>query len=476
MLVSHRAVRGRPREPAADPCRVGGDGADRRARDRHDLLADLGAARARRAPGQRDPAGRGVRGAARADPRPERVLARNRAVRSDRKTLLPQVPAGSLAAHVVGYSTVSRSPRRGSRSRSTACSPAPSARLANLVERQLDDLRTSRSSATPSSRRSTSGPAVALEQLGRRCGAVKRRSTRAAEAARDGLVAELRPEPRRERLRRDRRDHRGLPARGAARQPRLPGPLSAGLDLQGRDRVGGALLAPLRPSSTFVDPGYCIVYGKQVNNFDTSSPFGRIDLATALQYSVNSVFCNIGKALGAKRILEQARSSASTSGRRSRRRRERYQAASTAAASSGSRAQLGRRRRADGLRAGADARHAAPDGDGRGRDRQCGDRDAPVRRREARLAAGQDRLRTRPERLDRAVGPVDARDIQDMMVRAVRAARAPPRRSRLPHRRQDGHGRDGGRRPKHDLVHRLRRAARRAAPRWRSQSRSRAEP
>jgi peptidoglycan glycosyltransferase len=29
--------------------------------------------------------------------------------------------------------------------------------------------------------------------------------------------------------------------------------------------------------------------------------------------------------------------------------------------------------------------------------------------------------RTRPERLDRAVGPVDARDVQDMMVRAVQS-------------------------------------------------------
>jgi peptidoglycan glycosyltransferase len=61
------------------------------------------------------------------------------------------------------------------------------------------------------------------------------------------------------------------------------------------------------PDSEFDDPGYCIAYGKRVNNFDTSRPFGRLSLATALQHSVNSVFCNIGKALGAKRILDQAR-------------------------------------------------------------------------------------------------------------------------------------------------------------------------
>ena len=62
-----------------------------------------------------------------------------------------------------------------------------------------------------------------------------------------------------------------------------------------------------KPESTFVDPGYCTVYGKRVNNFDTSSPFGTVDLVNALTYSVNSVFCNIGKALGAKRILDTAK-------------------------------------------------------------------------------------------------------------------------------------------------------------------------
>ena len=49
------------------------------------------------------------------------------------------------------------------------------------------------------------------------------------------------------------------------------------------------------------------MYGKRVNNFDTSRPFGTVSLRTALTYSVNSVFCNIGKELGAKRILDTAK-------------------------------------------------------------------------------------------------------------------------------------------------------------------------
>ncbi len=44
-----------------------------------------------------------------------------------------------------------------------------------------------------------------------------------------------------------------------------------------------------------------------MNNFDTSRPFGTVTLEDALTYSVNSVFCNIGLKLGARRILDTAK-------------------------------------------------------------------------------------------------------------------------------------------------------------------------
>jgi peptidoglycan glycosyltransferase len=62
-------------------------------------------------------------------------------------------------------------------------------------------------------------------------------------------------------------------------------------------------------SSTFTDPGYCEEYGKKVFNFsDQSGPesFGTLSLLTAIQNSVNSVFCNIGKQIGALKILDYA--------------------------------------------------------------------------------------------------------------------------------------------------------------------------
>ena len=64
------------------------------------------------------------------------------------------------------------------------------------------------------------------------------------------------------------------------------------------------------PGSTFYDPGYCTVYGKQVHNFaDQDGPevFGTINLVTGLVHSVNSVFCNIGLKLGARAILDTAK-------------------------------------------------------------------------------------------------------------------------------------------------------------------------
>jgi penicillin-binding protein A len=64
------------------------------------------------------------------------------------------------------------------------------------------------------------------------------------------------------------------------------------------------------PDSPFYDPGYCVEYGKPVHNFaDQSGPevFGNVTLATGLQHSINSVFCNVGKKLGALTILDYAK-------------------------------------------------------------------------------------------------------------------------------------------------------------------------
>jgi penicillin-binding protein A len=63
------------------------------------------------------------------------------------------------------------------------------------------------------------------------------------------------------------------------------------------------------PNSPFYDPGYCIEYGKQVRNAgnpEAPETFGSVDLTTGFEHSINSVFCNIGKTLGAGTVLRYA--------------------------------------------------------------------------------------------------------------------------------------------------------------------------
>jgi penicillin-binding protein A len=65
------------------------------------------------------------------------------------------------------------------------------------------------------------------------------------------------------------------------------------------------------PDSTFEDPGFCTEFGKPVYNFGLESGgperFGHVTLTQGLQHSINSVFCNIGKQIGALKILEYAK-------------------------------------------------------------------------------------------------------------------------------------------------------------------------
>jgi penicillin-binding protein A len=66
------------------------------------------------------------------------------------------------------------------------------------------------------------------------------------------------------------------------------------------------------PESGFYDPGYCEEYGQKVYNSgnpDQNGPeqYGHVNLVEAFQHSINAVFCNIGKRIGAKRILDKAK-------------------------------------------------------------------------------------------------------------------------------------------------------------------------
>ena len=218
------------------------------------------------------------------------------------------------------------------------------------------------------------------------------------------------------------------------------------------------------PTSKFVDPGYCEVYGKRVNNYDTTSPFGELNLRDALRYSVNSVFCNIGKDLGSKRIVEYAK---------------RFGFYSTPPLETPS-----NERAPSGLYQGGELFDPELDSDvdpGRfafGQERLLvtplqmamvagtiandGMLMRPFVIDEIRDSEGpRSSTRTKPDELGRAVEPETARAVGAMMRGAVEfgtgtAAKIPG----LPVVGQDRNGGDRRARPQHDLVHLLRRTGR----------------
>jgi penicillin-binding protein A len=355
---------------------------------------------------------------------PARVLARNRVEqRRGKKLYFRKYPQGKLAAHVVGYSTVSRS-RAGLEKSLNGVLTGTERDLEGLVERQLDELRGKPIVGdTVVTTLDIRAQRVALEALGRTCGAV------VALDPRSGKLLVMASSPSYDpNLVENRFEQIGRITAGCRPAAPLVNRGSQGLYPPGSTFKVVTLAAALEshrftPDSTFFDPGYCTVYGRRVNNFDTSSPFGNLTLATALQYSVNSVFCNIGKALGAKRILKQARLFG-------------FYERPPLETPEGERYPSGLYRRGDLWYP-----ERNPDVDaGRmafGQERML------VTPMQMAMVAGSvgnggilmrpyvvDRVvspegktvaRTERERLDRAVGPVNARAIQELMVRAVQA-------------------------------------------------------
>ncbi len=353
---------------------------------------------------------------------PSRVLARNRAVtRNGRKLYFRRYPQGRLAAHVVGYSTVSRA-RAGLEKSMNGVLTGTERNLGGLVERQLDEARGKPIVGdTVVTTLDLHGQQVALEQLGRTCGAV------VAIDPRDGRLLVMASSPS---------YNPNLVENAFGKISKITADCRPAAPLVNRASQGlyppgstfkvvtaSAALESNRftPESEFDDPGYCIAYGKRVNNFDTNRPFGRLSLATALKYSVNSVFCNMGKALGAKRILDQAKKFGfyerppleTPDG-------ERYPS---------------------GLYRGGELWYPKRNSDVDAGRMAFGQERMLVTPLQMAMVAGAignagilmrpyvvDRIvsprgttvsKTTPERMDRPVGPVNARDIADMMVSAV---------------------------------------------------------
>jgi penicillin-binding protein A len=237
-----------------------------------------------------------------------RVLARNKPRKVAGRTLyFRRYPQGKLTAHIVGYSTAERS-RAGLERSMNDYLTASNSNLSTVLDRTLDRLKGG--TVTGNDLRLTMNlraQQAAYDALAGRCGAVVALEVKTGKL----LVAASSPSYNPNLV----EGKFGLIDRIQARcRPvaALYNRATKGLYAPGSTFKLVTLSAALEsgkftPESTFYDPGYCEVYGKRVNNYDTTSPFGRVNLVQGLQYSINSVFCNIGKALGAKAIVSQSK-------------------------------------------------------------------------------------------------------------------------------------------------------------------------
>ena len=234
------------------------------------------------------------------------LFATNKARKVNGQTLyFRRYPTGGLAAHVVGYSTQVRS-RAGLEQSMNDFLTGSNANLTTVVDTGVDKLLgrhvVGNDVVTTLDVRAQQ---VALRALGDNCGSV------VAIEPTTGRVIVMANHPTYDpNLVEGRYNEIG---RIRANCP-VPAPL-----------LNRATAGSFVPGSTFkvvtasaalesgrytmetrkTDPGYCIEYGKHVNNYDTTRPFGSITLFQAIQYSVNSFFCEIGKELGPGPIIQE---------------------------------------------------------------------------------------------------------------------------------------------------------------------------
>ncbi len=213
-------------------------------------------------------------------------------------------PQRGLAAHIVGYSTQVRS-RAGLEASENDFLTGSNTNLSTVLDTTLDKLKGATIKGNDLDLTIRAGAQrVALNALGGKCGAAVAIEPKTGRV----LVSVSSPTYDPNLIEK----HYQEASRSKFGCPPLLNRATAGLYTPGsafKVVTASAALDSGRftPDSTFHDPGYCIEYGKQVSNFaDQSGPevFGNVNFTEALQHSINAVFCEIGKRLGARLILD----------------------------------------------------------------------------------------------------------------------------------------------------------------------------
>jgi peptidoglycan glycosyltransferase len=239
------------------------------------------------------------------------ILATNRKKRVAGQTLyFRRYPQHGLFAHIVGYSTQSRS-RSGLEASENDYLTGSNANLHTVLSTTLDRIRGATIKGNdlwltlrPGAQR------LAMEQLAGNCGSVVALDPRTGAL----LVSASRPTFDPNLVENNFAAINNIRASCSPAAPLLnratDGLFTPGSTFKVVTASAALDTGTFTPESRFDDPGYCIEYGKKVRNAgnpEAPETFGSVNLITGLEHSINSVFCNIGKALGAGRILGYAK-------------------------------------------------------------------------------------------------------------------------------------------------------------------------
>jgi peptidoglycan glycosyltransferase len=236
------------------------------------------------------------------------ILATNRKkkTKSGQTVYFRRYPLAGLFAHAVGYSTVSRA-RTGLEASENDYLTGSNTNLKTILDKTLTQLRGATIKGNdlwltlkPRAQR------VAMAQLAGKCGAAVALDTRTGAV--QVMASQPTYNPNLVESNFNAILRAGAPCRPASR---LENRATAGLFVPGSSFKVVTAAAALDSgrytiNSSFYDPGYCIEYGKQVKNFADQGVverFGTVDFLQALEHSINAVFCNIGKSIGAQSIL-----------------------------------------------------------------------------------------------------------------------------------------------------------------------------
>jgi penicillin-binding protein A len=240
------------------------------------------------------------------------ILASNRIKKvGGQKLYLRRYPQGGLFSHVVGYSTQSRA-RAGLESSMNDYLTGANRNLDTVLKTTLDRIRGATIKGNDLWLTMRPGPQrLAMRELAGKCGSVVALDPRTGKV----LVMASRPTYDPNLVEKDFARINNIRAACRPAAPLLnratDGLYTPGSTFKVVTASAALDSGRFTPQSRFFDPGYCIEYGQRVSNAGNPEvgpeTFGSVDLITGLEHSINSVFCNIGKAIGAGKILGYAK-------------------------------------------------------------------------------------------------------------------------------------------------------------------------